>query len=125
MTEDAAVRVLLVDDEPDMRLMVRLHLDRDRRFEIVGEADSGEDAVALCKDLQPDVVLLDMKMPNMDGMTALPLMRGVCPGTAVILFTAFADLVDAEAVREHDAEMLEKSAPIPWVADRLFERGRA
>ena len=125
MSVDKVITVLLVDDEPDMRLMVRLHLDRDPRFQIVGEADNGEDAVEQCRQLQPDVVLLDMKMPTMDGMTALPLMRGACPDTAVLLFTAFADLVDPEAVREHDAEMVEKSAPIPWVADRLFERGRA
>jgi CheY-like chemotaxis protein len=127
MDEEAAedrVSVLVADDEPDMRLMLRLHFDRDPRFEIAGEAVDGMDAVSFCEQHMPDLVLLDVRMPRLDGIAALPLLRQRCPGARVALFTAFAETVDREIVREHDAVMFEKGDPLPWLADRLFEFAR-
>lgn len=60
-------QVLVVDDEPDLRLMLRLALRRDARFEVCGEAENGEVAVQMATRLQPDIILLDLMMPVMDG----------------------------------------------------------
>ncbi|MEY2567886.1 MAG: hypothetical protein QOE35_2415 [Actinomycetota bacterium] len=124
MPGEEKVQVVLVDDEPDMLMMMRLHLGRDARFEIVAEAGDGREGLDRCAELQPDIVVLDVKMPGMDGMTAMPLIRAASPATKVVLFTAFSDLVDVEEVRSNDAELLEKSAPLPWLIERLFTLAR-
>jgi CheY-like chemotaxis protein len=115
------VRLLLVDDEPDMRLMLRLHLGEDPRFEIVGEAADGQEALECCAELGPDVIVLDVRMPRLDGVAALPLLRERCPDAKLALFTAFAETVDGEVVRSHGASLFEKNAPMPWLAEQLFE----
>src|SRR3954470_12945332 len=81
-------RVVLVDDEPDIVYLARTLFERDGRFEIVGEAGNGEEAVRLAEELKPEAVLLDILMPGMDGWDALPLIRRVSPETAIIVVSA-------------------------------------
>jgi DNA-binding NarL/FixJ family response regulator len=110
--------VLLVDDEEDIRRMLRLHLDRDERFEVIGEAANGREALDMCADA--DVVLLDLRMPVLDGMATIPLMREQCPNAEIAVFSAFGD--DArrqEAERLGAACFLEKGEPLPYIAARL------
>src|SRR5437764_14484478 len=80
---EARTRVVLVDDEPDIVFLARTLFERDGRFDVVGEAGDGEQAVRLAERFQPEAVLLDILMPGMDGWAALPLIRRVAPGTAV------------------------------------------
>ncbi|MBV8981121.1 MAG: response regulator [Acidimicrobiia bacterium] len=82
------VRVLLVDDLPDIRLVMRLLLEADGRAEVVGEAVDGNEAVRLAAELHPDAVVLDLRMPGMDGVSALPLIRDASPGTVVVALSA-------------------------------------
>ncbi len=82
------VRVLLADDLPDIRLVMRLLLEADGRVEVVGEAIDGAQAVELTKELHPDAVVLDLRMPGMDGVEALPLIRDAAPGIVVIALSA-------------------------------------
>jgi CheY-like chemotaxis protein len=82
------VRVLLADDLPDIRLVMRLLLEADGRIEVVGEATDGAEAVALTKKLHPDAVVLDLRMPGMDGVEALPLIRDAEPGIVVVALSA-------------------------------------
>ena len=82
------VRVLLVDDLSDIRLVMRLLLEADGRTEVVGEASDGAQAVALVQELHPDAVILDLRMPGMDGVQALPLIRDASPGTVVVALSA-------------------------------------
>src|SRR5207249_430087 len=82
------VRVLLVDDLPDIRLVMRLLLEADGRAEVVGEASDGAQAVELARELHPDAVILDLRMPGMDGVQALPLIRDASPGTVVVALSA-------------------------------------
>lgn len=82
------VRVLLVDDLSDIRLVMRLLLEADGRSEVVGEASDGAEAVRLTRELHPDAVVLDLRMPGMDGVSALPLIRGAAPSTVVIALSA-------------------------------------
>lgn len=84
------IRVLLVDDSEDIRLLFRLHLEFDPCFEVWGEAANGEEAIALVATTSPDVIVLDIMMPVMDGLTALPLLRELRPTIPVIIMTSAA-----------------------------------
>jgi len=77
--DGAKARVVLVDDEPDIVYLARTLFERDGRFDVVGEALDGQEAVRLAQDLQPEAMLLDILMPGMDGWEALPLIRRVAP----------------------------------------------
>jgi CheY-like chemotaxis protein len=82
------VRVLLVDDLSDIRLVMRLLLEADGRAEVVGEAADGAEAVRLTRELRPDAVVLDLRMPGMDGVSALPRIRDAAPGAVVVALSA-------------------------------------
>lgn len=88
--------VVVVDDNDDVRGLLRLQVRSTKRFVVVGEAADGEQAVAVVAEKQPDVVLLDLSMPHMDGLQALPLIREVSPHSRVIVMSGF----DAGAVAE-------------------------
>src|SRR5205807_1189440 len=85
------VTVVVVDDDGDIRELLRLQFERDPRFEVVGEAADGEDAIAVAEALRPDLVVLDRQMPRLGGVEALPEIRRRAPSTAVVLYTAAAD----------------------------------
>lgn len=82
-------RVLIADDFQDVRMLLRLQLQRTGKYDVVGEAGNGEEAVELAKQLRPDVVLLDMSMPRMDGLQALPLIRAALPDVRVLVLSGF------------------------------------
>lgn len=82
-------RVLLVDDVADLRFLLRVVLEADGLFEVVGEAGDGETAVDLCGRTDPDVVLLDLSMPTMDGLEALPRLRQLAPNAKIVVLSAF------------------------------------
>jgi PAS domain S-box-containing protein len=85
----SAHRVLIVDDAEDIRTLLRLKLGRHERFDVVGEAVDGVDAVDQARALQPHLVLLDMAMPRMDGLQALPLIRAAVPDVRVVVLSGF------------------------------------
>jgi DNA-binding NarL/FixJ family response regulator len=78
------IRVLLCDDAEGFRALMRVSLAEDPSIEIVGEAADGEAGVEATAELQPDVVLLDMSMPRMGGLQAIPKMRRRAPRTSII-----------------------------------------
>lgn len=89
MTPSAPIRVLVVDDHAVVRSGLRAVLLAFDDLEMVGEASSGEEALHLCQQLQPDVVLMDLIMPGMDGTAATRAIRQRWPQTQVIALTSF------------------------------------
>jgi DNA-binding NarL/FixJ family response regulator len=85
------IRILLVDDVEELRQLVAIQLRSEPRFEVVGEAGDGSQAIERAAELQPDAVLLDIAMPVMDGLKALPEIHIVAPNSKVIMFSAFTD----------------------------------
>ena len=115
----ARVRVVIVDDVPDMRRLLRELLERDDRFEVVGEGADGIEAIALSTSLNPDLLLLDRQMPRMGGLEAMPEIERGAPRTNVILFTANASAGTYHAALSAGAlDVIEKSAD-PGFVDRL------
>lgn len=84
-------RLLVVDDSGDLRLLIRVILEADGRFDIVGEGANGAEGADLAGRVRPDVVLLDLMMPVMDGLEALPLIVSRSPNSLVIILTASAN----------------------------------
>jgi two-component system chemotaxis response regulator CheY len=90
------IRVMVVDDTAHVLRMLTAMLTLDG-FEVVGDASSGAAAIEAVADADPDVVVMDYRMPFMDGLTAARRIREMRPGQIVVLYTAF---VDAELERE-------------------------
>jgi len=82
------IRILIVDDHAVVRQGLRMFLSLDGELEIVGEAVDGRQAVALARQLQPDVVLMDLLMPVMDGVTAIGILRREVPEAEVVALTS-------------------------------------
>jgi two-component system response regulator NreC len=82
--------IILADDHPVVRQGIRILLEREN-FEIVGEAVNGIEAIRLAEKHQPDIVVLDMAMPVMNGITAVPQIREVSPRSKVVLLTMYTE----------------------------------
>ncbi len=89
-TIDRTIRVTIVDDHGIVRQGLRALLDKPG-IEVVGEAESGTEAVRLAERLQPDVMLLDIRMKDGDGLQSLPHIKSVSPKTSVIILTTYAN----------------------------------
>lgn len=89
MNEQKPIRVMIVDDHAVVRSGLSAFLMVFDDLEFVGEASSGEEALRLCRDVRPDVVLMDLVMPGMDGATATQAIRENCPEIQVIALTSF------------------------------------
>ncbi len=83
------IKILIADDHLIIRQGLRLILETEPDFELVGEASDGKEALSLCKKLKPAVVLMDLRMPNMDGLTAIEKLRAEQPEVAVVILTTF------------------------------------
>lgn len=89
MAELNPIRVLIVDDHSVVRSGLKAFLLAFDDLELAGDAGSGEEAVRLCQEIKPDVVLMDLVMPEMDGPTAIRAIRERCPDTQFIALTSF------------------------------------
>lgn len=111
--------ILIVDDSAPVRRSLRSWLEQDRTWEVCGEAENGEAAVEKVKELHPDVVILDLQMPVMDGLEASRRIARLSPGTAMVMFTM------------HCGEQLEKAARAVGIkevvskSDRRFDHLRS
>lgn len=110
--------ILLVDDSELIRHALRMCIEENSDWEVCGEAENGEVAVEKVKDLHPDVVILDLQMPVMDGLEAARQISHVAPHTAMMMFTAY----ESEPLSEdaHDAGIKDVFSKSDRVADHLL-----
>jgi len=114
--------IVLVDDSPDVRTLLRARIRMSKRLEVVGEGTNGLDAVALAERHQPDVMLLDVSMPVIDGLTALPKVLTASPGTRVVMYSGFDEAgLAAQAVERGAAAFVSKSASFEMLLEKLVE----
>jgi DNA-binding NarL/FixJ family response regulator len=82
-----APRILVVDDTQAIRRSVRLRIENETDWEICGEAENGRDAIERVKELEPDVVVLDLSMPVMNGLDAARRIKAIAPRIHILMFT--------------------------------------
>lgn len=81
------IKVLLVDDQAHIRQGLRMRLDMEPDMVVVGEAAGGKEALALAERLRPGVIVMDVEMAGLDGITATSRLRHICPSCAVVILT--------------------------------------
>lgn len=116
------IRVLLCDDVPAFRALVRYSLEDEEGIEVVGEAADGNEGVRQAADLRPDVVLLDLSMPECDGLEAIPALRVRAPECAIVALSGFAADRMAEPVMARGAmAYLEKGVELSEIVATIRE----
>jgi len=118
--EPKTIRVAIADDESDVRVLLRLQLQQEG-FDVVGEAVDGREAVDLCVEAAPDVVVLDLLMPGTNGFEAIPAMRRQCPSVAIIAYTAVAGEFVRQEMTRLRIPLLLKSGNIDALAKKIRE----
>jgi DNA-binding NarL/FixJ family response regulator len=120
--ERGVCRVVLADDMDDLRFLLALSLERAGGFEIVGHATNGVEAIDQARETQPDVLVLDLAMPVMDGMQAIPEIREVSPNTKIVMLTGFdSGRLSDQAVSLGAHAYLEKSLALIDISSTLQE----
>jgi DNA-binding NarL/FixJ family response regulator len=113
-------RVLVVDDAANLRDLLTLLLEAEDDFVVVGAAADGAQAVAKAAELQPDIVLLDLAMPVMDGLEALPELRRMLPTARLVVFSGYEEESLAQAALAAGADdYIEKGTSVLQLVARL------
>lgn len=119
-------RVLVVDDSPLFRQVAHAVLSATARLRPFGEAASGEEAIRLLPDLKPDLVLLDVHLPGLDGVETAHVIHRERPSTVVVLMSAETHGLDEAGRSAHSVAVLDKAELLPERLDELWlEHGRA
>ena len=114
------IRTALVDDAEEMRLLVSMSLTLSGEFVVVAEAGNGREAVDVAREHRPELMLLDLSMPEMDGLEALPRVLEASPDTCVVVFSGFDDThLGPEARALGAAGYVEKGTPLEDLIARL------
>lgn len=112
--------VLLCDDAPEIREFLRTEVSTHPDMEVIGEASNGAEAVRMVTELQPDLVVLDLSMPLMDGIQALPLLWEAAPQTKVVVLSGTAtDDIVADLLARGVAAFVEKGTPLKEIVRRV------
>ena len=113
--------IVVIDDSTEVRVLVKSRLQLTNRLTVVGDGSNGMEAIALAHLHKPSLLLLDLSMPVMDGLEALPGILEVSPTTRVVVYTGFEERGIAQSAREMGAAgFIEKSLPIERLAEELL-----
>ena len=116
-----SIRVLLVDDEAEFRAVMRSSFDSDDRFDVVDEAADGHQAIALAAYHQPDGVLLDLMMPEMDGLAAATRIRKEAPEALIAMLSSREARAAQRPAVTAGADVFIEKHDIAGVADQIFD----
>lgn len=120
------IKVVLCDDVPALRTLMRAVIDEEPGLAVVGEAGDGEEVVAVVERLQPDIVLLDLAMPGVDGLQATPRIVAAAPGCRVIGLSGFSsDQVADQMLAAGAVAYLEKGVDLEVIVAAVLEHGGA
>jgi DNA-binding NarL/FixJ family response regulator len=120
MTEP--IRLFLCDDVVELRALMRIGMEEDERIDVVGEAGDALTGIAEIARLRPDVVLLDLSMPGLDGLEAIPRILAAAPETKIIVFSGFgAERMEDAALAQGALRYLEKGRPLDAVRAAVHE----
>jgi YesN/AraC family two-component response regulator len=103
------IAVVLADDLEDFRALIRYNLEFDGRFQVVGEATNGEEAIVLTAGEHPHAIVLDIMMPRLDGISAIPKIRTYSPETKILILSAYNGHLRKEALSEGADDYLPKN----------------
>lgn len=111
-------RILIVDDHPMARKAIRKGIGHHPSFDLVGEAENGLQAIALCGELRPDLVLMDIRMPGMSGLEAARIIKNRDPLTKIVMLTVSDDAADLFAALQFGAQgyLLKNMDPDEWIS---------
>src|SRR6476646_7282738 len=94
------IKVLVIDDDRVTGQLIKASLSRDERFEFVGHAQSAADGVRIAGELLPEVVLLDLDLPDRSGLEIMPTLRATIPAASVVMLSAYSAEAATEKARE-------------------------
>ena len=114
------ITVVVCDDVPELRELARTVLEETGDMKVVAEAGDGREAIELIERHQPDVVVLDLSMPEMDGLEAIPLIHQVAPATEIVVFSGFEEGRVADvALQLKASRYVRKGAPLEELRDAV------
>ena len=117
---EKTITILIADDQTLFRECIKDLLENEQDFKVVGEAGNGPEAVALAKKLKPDVILMDIKLPQMDGIAATRAVRMESPQTNVLILSSYEDDAHvAEAIQAGANGYLSKMMPVAELVHAL------
>jgi two-component system, NarL family, response regulator DesR len=119
------IRIVLVEDNQVFRDALELLLELRPEIQVVASVGDGTEAVPACKAYDPDVVLMDYRMPGLDGVQATTAVLDACPGVAVVCLTASANSVEMKELREAGAAAcLTKDTELDAIVDAMVHAAR-
>jgi DNA-binding NarL/FixJ family response regulator len=104
-----AKRILVADDSESIRMVIRTFLEGHEGFEVCGEAANGADAIEKAKQLKPDLIILDLAMPRMNGAAAASILKSTMPDVPIILFSMYDDFM---------SKLLSSAVPVDLVLSK-------
>ena len=114
------MHVLIADDDPGFRMFIRRVLDKEHDASVVGEALDGHEAVRKAEQLKPNMVLMDMDLPRMDGLEATRRVKATLPGTVVVMFGTLDGPAYREAAARSGADgFMPKTTPISQILSTI------
>lgn len=120
METDRPITLVIVDDNPGIRTLLGALARRDERLAVVAEAEDGRHAIQVVTEHRPDVVILDVMMPVMDGLDAIPGITAASPETRIVMYSAYAESRQEAMTRGAHGWCL-KGEPWDTMADIIFE----
>jgi DNA-binding NarL/FixJ family response regulator len=114
------VRILIVDDSAPLRKIMHKELDAHTGWAVSGEAENGQQAIEKAEQLKPDLIVLDLSMPIMNGLQAAPALKKILPSTPIVMFTSFhTNFLKDQALKAGIAVVVQKSSSMGVLVDAI------